>query len=67
MTAREYYHLVAQLLTTSRVVVSQCIEFDEQDEYAAYLKGALSLIDGSTLFFAQYVRLNQTAGEWYTA
>lgn len=59
MTAREYYHSVLQLLTTSRVVVSHRIEFDEQDAYAAYLKGAISLIDGSTLFFAQYVQLER--------
>jgi hypothetical protein len=57
MTAREYYHAVLQLLTTARVVVSHRVEFDEQDAYIAYLKGALNLIDGSTLFFAQYVQI----------
>lgn len=62
MTAREYYHSVLQLLTASRVVASQRVEFDEQDEYVAYLKGALSLVDGSTLFFAQYVRIERARG-----
>jgi hypothetical protein len=59
MTAREYYRSVLQLFTTSRVVASQRIEFDEQDVYIAYLKGAISLIDGSTLFFAQYVQIER--------
>ena len=55
MTAREYYGSILQLLTTSTVVTSQQIEFDEQDIYIAYLKGSVNLVDGSTLFFAQYV------------
>ena len=59
MTAREYYRSVLQLLTTSRVVMSQRIEFDEQDVHIAYLKGAIDLIDGSTLFFAQYVQIER--------
>lgn len=59
MTSRDYYRSVLQLLTMSRVVTSQRVEFDEQDTYVAYLKGAIDLIDGSILFFAQYVRLEQ--------
>ena len=47
MTSRDYYRSVLQLLTTSRVVTSQRVEFDEQDVYVAYLKGAIDLIDGS--------------------
>jgi len=57
MTARDYYRSVLQLLTTSAVVTGQQITFDEQDIYVTYLKGSISLIDGSTLFFAQYVRI----------
>ena len=60
MTAREYYGAVLQLLTTSTVVTSQQIEFDEQDVYVAYLKGSVYLVDGSTLFFAQYVQIEGT-------
>jgi hypothetical protein len=41
------------------VVTSQRVEFDEQDTYVTYLKGAIDLIDGSILLFAQYVRLEQ--------
>lgn len=59
MTSRDYYRSVLQLLTTSRVVTSQRVEFDEQDVYVAYLKGAIDLIDGSTLFFAQYVQIEE--------
>jgi hypothetical protein len=59
MTAREYYRSVLHLLTTSRVAVSQRIEFDEQDVHIAYLKGVISLLDGSTLFFAQYVQIER--------
>ena len=57
MTARDYYRSILQLLTTSTVVTNQRIEFDEQDVDVAYLKGAVDLVDGSTLFFAQYVQL----------
>jgi hypothetical protein len=38
MTAREYYGSVLQLLTTSTVVTSQQIEFDEQDVYVVVTK-----------------------------
>jgi hypothetical protein len=57
MTSRDYYRSLLQLLATTTVVMSQWIEYDEQDIYAAYLKGSLALIDGSRLFFAQYVRI----------
>jgi hypothetical protein len=57
MTSRDYYRSVLQLVMTSAVVTSHWIEFDEQDIYTVYLRGSLDLIDGSTLFFAQYVRI----------
>ena len=57
MTSRDYYRLLLQLVTTTTVVTSHWIEFDEQDIYAAYLKGSLDLVDGSNLFSAQYVRI----------
>ncbi|MGH7965500.1 MAG: toxin-antitoxin system TumE family protein [Candidatus Binatia bacterium] len=63
MTSRDYYRSVLQLFTTSTVVTSQRIEFDEQDVYVAYLKGSISLTDNSTLFFAQYVRIEDPASE----
>jgi hypothetical protein len=57
MTSRDYYRSFLQLMTTTTVVTSHWIECDEQDIYAAYLKGSLNLVDGSKLFFAQYVRI----------
>ncbi len=66
MTARDYYGSVLQLLTTSTVVTSQQIEFDEQDVYVAYLKGAVNLVDGSTLFFAQYVQIEGASSDRIT-
>jgi hypothetical protein len=57
MTSRDYYRSLLQLVTTTTVVTSHWIECDEQDTYVAYLKGSLNLIDGSKLFFAQYVRI----------
>ena len=57
MTARDYYRSVVELLTTSAVVTGQQIEFDEQDVHVAYLKGWMNLLDGSTLFFAEYVQI----------
>ena len=57
MTSRDYYRSLLQLLTSTTVVTNHRIECDEQDIYAAYLKGSLDLIDGSTLFFAQYIRI----------
>ena len=59
MTSRDYYRSVLQLLTASRVVTSHRVDFDEQDIYVAYLKGAIDLIDGSTLFFAQYLQIEE--------
>lgn len=59
MSSRDHCRAVLQLLTASRVVTSQRIEFDEQDVSVAYLKGVVDLIDGSILFFAQYVRLEE--------
>jgi len=63
MTARDYYRSVLQLLTTAAVATGQRIEFDEQDVSVAYLKGTVSLIDGSTLFFAQYVQLEGASND----
>lgn len=63
MTVRDYYRSVLQLLTTSTVVTGQRVEFDEQDVSVAYLKGSVSLLDGSTLFFAQYVQIEGTSSD----
>lgn len=63
MTSRDDYRSLLQLVTTTTVVTSHWIEFDEQDIYAAYLKGSLDLIDGSKLFFAQYVRIEGPGGD----
>jgi hypothetical protein len=59
MTSRDYCRSVLRLLTNSAVVTGHRIEFDEQDMYVAYLKGSIDLVDNSTLFFAQYVRIEQ--------
>ncbi len=56
MSSRDYYRAVLQLLTASRVVTGQRIEFDEQDVSVAYLKGVIDLIDGSTLFLIRPLR-----------
>jgi len=53
MISRDDYRSLLQLVTTTTVVTSHWIECDEQDIYAAYLKGSLDLIDGSKLSFAQ--------------
>ena len=57
MTSRDYYRSLLQLVMTSTVITGHWLQFDEQDAYAAYVKGSLDLIDGSKLFFAQYVRI----------
>jgi Family of unknown function (DUF6516) len=57
MTSRDYYRSLLQLVTITTVVTSHQIECDEQDIYAAYIKGSLDLIDGSKPFFAQYVQI----------
>jgi hypothetical protein len=57
MTSRDYYRSLLHLVTTATVVTSHRIECDEQDLYAASIKGSLDRIDGSKLFFAQYVRI----------
>jgi hypothetical protein len=53
MTSRDAYRSLLQLLTSTTVVTNHRIDSDEQDISAAYLKGSLDLIEGSTLFFAQ--------------
>ena len=57
MIGRDYYRSIFQLISTARVVTGHQIEFDEQDTYVAYLSGSARFIDGSILFFAQYVRI----------
>jgi hypothetical protein len=54
MTSRDYYHSLLQLLSSTTAITNHRIDCAEQDIYAADLKGSLDLIDGSTLFFAQY-------------
>ena len=63
MTARDYYQSILQLLTASAVVTGHRVEFDEQDVLVAYLKGSVSLSDGSTLFFAEYVQIEIGSGQ----
>ena len=63
MTSRDYYRSVLQLLITAKVVTYQQVEFDEQDIHIAYLKGVIDLIDGSTLFFAQYVLIEGASSD----
>ena len=66
MTSRDYYRAVLQLLATSTVVTGHRIAFDEQDVHVAYLTGSVDLVDGSTLFFAQYVRMQGTGRDQIT-
>ncbi len=63
MTSRDYHRAVLQLLASSMVVTGHHIAFDEQDIHVAYLTGSVDLIDGSTLFFAEYVRIQGTADQ----
>jgi uncharacterized protein DUF6516 len=57
MTSRDDYRSLLQLLTSTTVITKHRIDCDEPDIYAADLKGALDLIDGSTPFFAQSIRI----------
>jgi hypothetical protein len=57
MMLREYYSQIEATIKDCLIVTNFSINFDEIDINLGYLKGKLELIDGSILFFIEYVEI----------
>jgi hypothetical protein len=62
MNSREYYSRIEGVISDCPIITHFSIDFDEIDEYIGYLKGRLELIDGSFLYFIEFIEIqNNTA------
>ncbi len=57
MNSREYYSRIEGVIRDCPIITHFSIDFDEIDEHIGYLKGRLELIDGSFLYFIEFVEI----------
>jgi len=57
MNARDYYSQIETTINDCPIVTHFSSDFDEIDLHIGYLKGKLELIDGSVLFFIEFVEI----------
>jgi len=57
MNSREYYSQIEAVIKECPIVTRFSIDFDEIDVDVAYLKGKIELIDGSALYFIEYIEI----------
>jgi len=57
MNSREYYSRIEGVIRDCPIVTHFSIDFDEIDEHIGYLKGRLELIDGSFLYFIEFIEI----------
>ncbi len=57
MNSREYYSQIEAIIKECPIITRFSIDFDEIDIHIGYLKGKTELIDGSTLYFIEYVEI----------
>jgi hypothetical protein len=63
MNFREYYSQIESIIKDCPFVTHFSITFDEIDIYIGYLKGKLELIDGSLLYFIEYVEIKDNTAD----
>lgn len=57
MRIRDYYSQIETIIKDSLIITHFSIDFDEIDVNVGYIKGKLELIDGSFLYFIEYVEI----------
>ncbi len=57
MKSREYYSQIEAVIKDCPIVTHFSIDFDEIDIDIGYLKGRLELINGSVLYFIEFVEI----------
>ncbi|VVB96048.1 Uncharacterised protein [uncultured archaeon] len=57
MKFREYYSQIEDVIKDCPIITNFSTEFDEIDVHIGYLKGRLELVDGSVLYFIEYVEI----------
>ena len=57
MRVREYYSEVEAIIRDCPIITHFLMDFDEIDENIGYLKGRLELIDGSLLYFIEFIEI----------
>ena len=61
MRIRDYYSQIETIINESLIITHFSIDFDEIDVNIGYIKGKLELIDGSFLYFIEYVEIRDVA------
>lgn len=59
MRSREYYSQIEAIIKDCPIVSHFSIDFDEIDLHIGYIKGRMELIDGSVLFFIEFVEIQE--------
>lgn len=59
MRSREYYSQIEAIIKDCPIVSHFSIDFDEIDLHIGYIKGRMELIDGSVLYFIEFVEIQE--------
>lgn len=59
MRSREYYSQIEAIIKDCPIVSRFSIDFDEIDLHIGYIKGRMELIDGSVLYFNEFVEVQE--------
>ncbi len=59
MNFREYFSHIETIIKDCPIIAQFSISFDEIDVQIGYLKGKLEIIDGSVLYFIEFVEIKE--------
>jgi hypothetical protein len=59
MNFRDYYSKIESLITQFSLIINFSIEFEEITEDIGYIKGKLELMNGSVLYFFEFVEIQK--------
>lgn len=57
MLIEEYFHAIEQTITQSPIILNTQLVMDKRSLYIGFLEGTLTLLDGSTLHFMEFVNV----------
>jgi hypothetical protein len=57
MNFRDYYFKIESLLKEFSLVTHFSVDFEEIEDYIGYIKGKLELMNGSTIFFFEFIEV----------
>ncbi len=57
MLIEDYFKNIQTIIDSFQLIKSQNIVYQKRDQYLGYIKGKIHLIDGSWLYFTEYVEV----------